>query len=181
MMRLFRFRAFWSLVLVIIVYLVFAKVTPIRPRGESIRAILLVLSGWGMFAYWRPFKIAIRSEGWPVGEYWMAVAVFLVCAAINFNCAVAIFWRLAGQPAFLVNNAVYDFWIVLGIVALAIIISVPNLFGKGVPPVDKIQLGAAWLCMFLLVSYLVVVRPNLDPLADAVRPWLDSGYNYDPD
>lgn len=180
-MRVFRFRVFWALVLVVLAYVVFAKVTPIRPRGESIRAILLVLSGWGMFAYWRPFRLAVRSEGWPSGEYWYAVAVFLICAAINLNCAVAIFWRLAGQPAFIVNNALYDFWIVLGIVSLAIVISVPNLFGKGVPPIDKIQLGAAWLCMFLLVSYLVVVRPNLDPLADAVRPWLDNGYNYDPD
>jgi hypothetical protein len=180
-MRLFRFRAFWSLVLVIIVYLVFARVTPIRPRGESIRAILLVLSGWGMFAYWRPFKMAILSDGWPDAPGWYAIAIFGICAAINFNCAVAIFWRLAGQPAFLVNNAVYDFWIVLAIVVFAILVSVPNLFGKGVPPLDRIQLGSAWMVMFLLVSYLVLVRPNLDPLADAVRPWLDNGYNYEPD
>lgn len=59
-MRLFRFQVLWSLALVIIGDIVFAKITPIRPRGESIRAILLVLSGWGMFTYWRPFKLAIR-------------------------------------------------------------------------------------------------------------------------
>ena len=179
-MRVFRFRAFWCLLIAVVGYIVFTKITPIRPRGEAIRAIPLVLSGWGIFAYWPSFKLAMRSEGWPLPEYRMSIFIFLICAALNLNCAVALFWRLSGQPAFLINNSLYDFWIVLAGIALTVAISVPNLFGKGVPPLDRVQLGAAWTAMFLLVSYLVLARPNLDPLADLVRPWLDNGYNYEP-
>lgn len=179
-MGMFRYRAFWSLILILVVYTLFVKVTPIRPRGDGLRAVFLVLSGWGVFAYWRPFKRAMATEGWPDGPLRYAVMIFLFCAAINLNAATGLFWRLAGQPAYLINNAIFDFWVVLGSLGLLIAVTVPNLFGKGVPPLDKLQLGAVWLTMFALVAYLTLVRPDLEPVAQAVRPYLDSGYEYDP-
>ncbi|MEH3117047.1 MAG: hypothetical protein PGN25_05390 [Methylorubrum populi] len=76
----------------------------------------------------------------------------------------------------------FDFWIVLGICALAIGVTVPDLFGKDVPPGDKLRLGVSWLAMAGLVTYLVLAQPDLRPVAEAARPYIDMGHDYrDPD
>lgn len=180
-MRVFRFRLLWAFIGGTLAYALLVKVAPIRPRGDGLRAVFLVLSGWGMVTYWRPFRRALTWEGWPPPSLLYAVMAWLICTAININCTMGLFWRLSGQPAFLINNPVFDFWVVLGIMALLIAVTVPDLFGKDVPPRDKIQIGSVWLMMFALVCYLTLVRPDLDPLADTIRPWLDSGYEYQPD
>ncbi|WP_018261869.1 hypothetical protein [Methylobacterium sp. WSM2598] len=178
-MQFFRYRALIVIFVIVALYVVVVRITPIRPRGEGLRAIFLILSGWGMFAYWRPFRKAMLTEGWPSGPYLYAVMIFLFCAGININCATALLWRLSGQPAHLVNNPIYDFWVVLGIIAVAIAVTVPDLFGPDVPPRDKLQLGTVWLIMFVMVSYLVLVRPDLGDFADALRPLTDRGYEYE--
>ena len=181
MMRIFRFRALWTLLAILFAYAVLVRLTPIRPRSDGLRAMFFVLSGWGMVAYWRPFRRTMATEGWPPGSLLFGTALFLFCVAVNVNTATGLFWRLSGQPAFLVNNAVFDVWIVLGIVALLIAVTTPDLFGRDVPPRDRIQLGTVWAVMFVLTAYLALARPNLDRLAETVRPWLDSGENHDPD
>lgn len=180
-MSVFRFRALWSLIAIVALYVVLVKVAPIRARGDGLRGMFFVLSSWGVVAYWRPFRRTMMTDGWPTAALLFGTAMFLFCAAICVNTTMGLFWRLAGQPAFLINNAVFDFWIVLGISALLIAVTTPNLFGPDVPPRDKIQLGSVWAAMFLFAAFLVLARPDLDPLADLVRPWLDSGYNYEPE
>lgn len=177
-MRVIRYRALMVLVTVVLVYASMVYTIPIRPRGDSLRAIFLILSGWGMFAYWRPFRRAMMTEGWPSGPYLYATMIWLFCAGLNLNCAFGLFWRLSGQPAFLVNNPFFDIWVVMGCIALAIAVTVPDLFGKDVPPRDKLQLGAIWSIMLILVVYATLVRPDLSGLADVLRPYLDHGYEY---
>ncbi|GEP11250.1 hypothetical protein [Methylobacterium gnaphalii] len=182
MRRVFEFKALWSLVGLVAAAVALAKLVPYQPRGTALRSTFFVVSGWGLFAYWRPFRAVILTRGWPDGFGLYAIMVWMVCASYNLNIAIATFWRLAGQPAFLINNALFDFWIVLGIAAMTIAVTVPDLFGKDVPPRDKIQLGSAWTVMFALVLYLTIVHPDLGPLADWLRPYIDSGHAYrDPD
>ncbi|MGY2052980.1 hypothetical protein [Methylobacterium sp. JK268] len=163
---------------IVLLYIGLVRVTPIKPRGDGLRAVFLILSGWGMFAYWRPFRRAMAIEGWPTGPYLYAVMIFLFCLASNLNASIGLFWRLAGQPPYLVNNAIFDFWVVLASLALVIAVTVPDLFGKDVPPRDKLQLGSVWLVMLVVVLYLSLIRPDLSGLAEWMRPWLDSGYDY---
>jgi hypothetical protein len=181
--RVFSYRSAWALAGVIAFYLLLVKAIPFAPRGTALRGIFLVLSGWGMYAYWRPAWRALTTrDGWPSGPLLYALMVWLFCSSYNFNIAIATVWRLSGQPYYMINNSVFDFWLVLGICALAISISVPNLFGKDVPPQDKLQTGVVWLSMFALVMYLVLARPDLRPFAELMRPWLDTGHDYvDPD
>ena len=180
--RVFEFKTAWLLGMAFAAYILLVFITPYGARGAAIRGIFLVLSGWGMFAYWRPFWNAASKRGRAGGADLYAIMVWLFCASVNVNISNALFWRLSSQPYFLINNSFFDFWIVLGIIALAIAISVPDLFGKDVPPRDKIQLGAVWLVMFVLVLYLVTVQPDLRPFAEMVRPLYDSGHSYgDPD
>lgn len=176
--RILEYKTAWAIGMALTAYIITVAITPYTPRGTALRGIFLVLSGWGCFAYWRPFWNVVKSKGWPDGAGLYAIMVFLFCTSVNVNIANALFWRGAGQPYFLINNALFDLWIVLGIGALTIAVSVPDLFGKDVPPRDKIQLGTAWLVMFVLVLYLVTVQPDLRPLAEMVRPLYDSGHTY---
>jgi hypothetical protein len=73
---------------------------------------------------------------------------------------------------------IFDFWLVLASCAMGIAVMVPDLFGRDVPPRDKVQLGSVWLVLFVFVFWLVVSRPDMRPAADALRPWLDFGQNY---
>ena len=77
------------------------------------------------------------------------------------------------------NNPLFDLWVVLGSIALLIAVAVPDLFGKGVPPSDKLQLGFVWSVMFAMVLYAVLARPDMSWLADRMRPITDYGYGYD--
>jgi hypothetical protein len=176
--RVFEFKTLWSLVGLVVGYAVLVKFASYADRGTALRATLLVVSGWAMFAYWRPFWRAVTTRGWPGPSTLYAVMVFVSAAAINVNVAIATIWRLSGQPAFIINNFVFDFWLVLAISAKLIAVTVPDLFGKDVPPRDRIQLGAAWLVMFALVMYLTLEQPRLNPIADALRPYLDAGHGY---
>lgn len=182
MWRVLEYRAAVTLFGMVAGYMLLVAGTPYGARGTGLRGLFLVLSGWGMVAYWRPFWRALTTRGWPSGELLYAAAVWLFCASYNLNMAVATVWRLSGQPYYVINNALFDFWIVLGVCALTITVTVPNLFGPGVPPSDRLRLGATWMSMFALVFYLVLVQPDLRPVAEAMRPWLDGGHDYvDPD
>lgn len=176
--RILAYRTAWHLGIAISAYLILVFTTPYGPRGTALRGIFLILSGWGMFAYWRPFWTALSKKGPADGSDLYAIMVWLFCASVFVNITNALFWRLSGQPYFLINNAFFDFWIVLGILSLTLAVTVPDLFGKDVPPRDKIQLGTAWLVLSVLVFYLVTVQPDLRPLAELVRPFYDSGHTY---
>ncbi|ACL61247.1 hypothetical protein [Methylobacterium nodulans] len=178
MRRVFEYRMLWTLLVVAASYVLLVTLTPIVPRGDGLRAVFLVLSGWAAFAYWRPAKAAILTRGWPDGPHLYALMIFLFCVGLTLNCAIGLFWRLSGQPAHPINNPFFDLWVVFGVVALVISITVPDLFGKGVPPRDKVQLGTMWMGMVVLVVWLVMQRPDLSPLAELVRPITDSGYEY---
>lgn len=187
-MQILRFRALIVAAAVSLIYFLMVRYTPIKPRGDGLRAVFLVLGLWGVFSYWKPVREALLAQpaalnayGSLTGQHLYAMAVFLLCWAVVTNTAWGLFWRLAGQPAYLINNPFFDFWVVLGIVAMIIIVSVPNLFGKGVPPRDKVQLGALWAFTFVFVAWLTIERPDLEWLAVKIRPLVDYGYEYDSD
>lgn len=178
MRSVLEYRTAWLLVAVLAFYSLLVAAVPYQTRGTVLRGVLLVLSGWGLVAYFRPFWRAVTRRGWPTGADLYAVMIVFVCAGLNLNIATAKFWRLSGQPYWIINNWIFDFWLLLAACAMGIAVMVPDLFGKDVPPRDKIQLGSAWLVMFVLVFYLVITRPDLRPAADWLRPYLDFGQNY---
>ncbi|MEH3117073.1 MAG: hypothetical protein PGN25_05540 [Methylorubrum populi] len=94
MRRVFEFRAAWALVSVVLGYTALVLTTPYHARGTGLRGVFLVLSFWGMVAYWRPARRAILSRGWPPGELLYALMVWLGCASYVLNMAVATLWRL---------------------------------------------------------------------------------------
>lgn len=178
MRGMFEFKTAWGILCVVFFYAFTVLVIPYTSRGLALRGLLLILSWWGLLAYWRPFWRAISHRGWPDGGMLYGVMVFAVCASYNVNIAIALIWRSSGQPAYLVNNALFDFWIVLGILAMTLAVTVPDLFGKDVPPKDKVRLGSAWALAFFLVTFLIIIQPDLKPIAELLRPMLDSNHEY---
>lgn len=182
MRRVFEFRTAWALLAAASGYTALVFTVPYQARGTGLRGVFLILAFWGTIAYWRPAWKAVIAAGRPRGELLYALMVWLGCASYVLNMAIATLWRLSGQPYYIINNAVFDGWIVLGICALVIGVTVPNLFGKDVPAEEKLRLGFAWLAMFSVVAYLVFVQPDLRPVAEAIRPYIDMGHDYrDPD
>jgi hypothetical protein len=177
-MRLFEYRTAWFLVFVVVFYALLVAAVPYATRGTALRGSLLVLSGWGLVAYFPPFWRALKRRGPPHGGDLYAIMVVFTCASLNLHIAIAKFWRLSGQPYWIINNVIFDFWLVLASCAMGIAVMVPDLFGRDVPPRDKVQLGSVWLVLFVFVFWLVVSRPDMRPAADALRPWLDFGQNY---
>ena len=178
MRGIFDFKTAWGIAFVVFFYALTVLTIPYVSRGIALRGLLLVLSWWGILAYWRPFYRAITSRGWPDGATLYGVMVWAVCASYNLNIAIALIWRGAGQPAYLVNNALFDFWIVLAVSAMVLAVTVPDLFGKDVPPQDKVRLGAGWALALFFVTGLIILQPDLRPLAEMLRPLLDSQHEY---
>jgi len=181
--RMFQFRAAGGLVCVVVVYGALMLSVPYATRGASLRAMLWVLSVWGMIVYAPPAWSAVTYRGRTPGQLLYGLMMFLVSAGIWVNMTMAGgLWRLSGQPYYIINNSLFDFWIVLSIAALAIAVWVPDLFGPDVPPKSKVISGVAFLAVAAFAIYLGLAQPDLRPLAEWLRPYLDSGHDYrDPD
>lgn len=180
--RVFQYRTAWGLALVGAIYGALLMALPYTTRGASLRGVLWVLSFWGMIVYAPPAWSAVTYRGYAPGRLLYGLMMWLASAAIWVNMTMAGTWRFAGQPYYLINNSVFDLWIVLSIAALGIAVWVPDLFGKDVPPQSKLISGAAFLAVAVFAIYLGLAQPDLRPLAELLRPVLDGGHDYpDPD
>lgn len=180
--RVFQYRTAWGLVLLGTLYTGLILAVPYATRGASLRGILWVLSVWGMIVYAPTAWTAVSYRGWAPGYILYGLMMWLGSAGLWINMTFAGTWRFAGQPYYLINNPVFDLWIVLSLAAMSIAVSVPNLFGKDVPPKSKAISGAAFLAVAVFAVYLGLAQPDLRPLAEWLRPVLDAGHDYaDPD
>ncbi len=156
-----------------------AWAVPYRDLSEGTIVVGTALCSLASVAFFAPALNCLLYPAWPPREKWAALAVWMALTGVALHGLVSILWRLSGQPAFLVNNPAYTSWIGIWIIPAALIlVSAPNLFGPGVPPRERASLGLAWIIAVTFIAYLAFIRPDLTPVAEWLRPYLDIGYGY---
>ncbi|QRE72946.1 hypothetical protein [Methylobacterium aquaticum] len=120
----------------------------------------------------------LLAPHWPERDQRAVLTVWLIMFLVAVNALWSVFWRLSGQPSYLVNNVLYDGCRIGIIVGIGALVQGPNLFGRGVTPAGRWTLALAWVVAVGIVLYLTIVSPDLDWLAAAVQPWLENGVGY---
>lgn len=168
----------WAMVSLGLAYWALAWATPYRPLNEMIIAVATGFCAVGSISYLPAALRVLLAPHWPERDQRAVLAVWLIMFSVAVNALWSVFWRLSGQPSYLVNNALYDGWRIGIIVGIGALVQGPNLFGRGVTPAGRWTLALAWAVAIGIVLYLTIVNPDLDWLAAAVRPWLDNGVGY---
>jgi hypothetical protein len=166
------------LLALVAIYFGLAYVTPYRDFSEAVIAVAAGLGAVGTVSYLVPALRVLFKPSWPERDEWATLALFLFLFTLAVTCAWALLWRLSGQPAFLVNNPVYDGRWLGFIVATVILIKAPNLFGRGVTNLNRATLGLAWLVTIAFVMFLWWSQPELHWLAIELQRYLDVGVGY---
>lgn len=170
--------AAWALASLGLAYWALAWATPYRPLNEMVIALATGFCAVGSISYFPAALRVLMMPRWPERDERAVLAVWIIMFSVAVNALWSVFWRLSGQPPYLVNNALYDGWRIGIIVGIGALVQGPNLFGRGVTASGRATLALAWAVAIGIVLYLTIVSPDLDWLADRARPWLDNGVGY---
>jgi hypothetical protein len=160
---------------VVTVYLVSARILTNEKTAEVWRILQISLSFMVCVAYFNRAMACFRVIGdWPTRTELISLGIVMSWMSVCFNGLWGMFWRLSGQPAWMVNNDLYQSWVMFNCMAAGLHIIAPNLLGQGVPNTDRARLTGAFGIAFALILVVSVVKPDLTPYSEAIRPYLES-------
>lgn len=169
----FRARMTWVMLAIIAMYLESAHVLNNSQSAEVWRSLQISLSAMVCVAYARRAGRCFTVVGkWPERIELISLGIVLSWASVFCNGAWGVFWRLSGQPEWMVNNDLYQSWVMFNCIAAGLHILAPNLMGQGVPVLDRVRLGAAFGAAMALIAVLAVARPDLRPYADILKEFV---------
>lgn len=169
----FRARMTWVVVGILLIYLESATILSNSQSAEVWRSLQISLSAMVCVAYARRAGRCFTVVGrWPERIELISLGIVLSWASVFCNGAWGVFWRLSGQPEWMVNNDLYQSWVMFNCIAAGLHILAPNLVGQGVPVLDRVRLGAAFGVAMALIAILAVARPDLRPYADFLKEFV---------
>jgi hypothetical protein len=168
------------LVSVICAYLVSARIMSNEKTAEVWRILQISMSMMVCVAYWNRAMSCFTVVGqWPEKVPLIALGIVMSWASVCSNGLWGMFWRLSGQPAWMVNNDFYQSWVMFNCIAAGLHIIAPNLLGQDVPTVDRARLAGAFGIAFAFILAVSLIKPDLAPLSEAIRPYLETGSRAD--
>jgi hypothetical protein len=148
--------------------------------AEVWRILQISMSMMVCVAYWNRAMSCFTVVGrWPEKVPLIALGIVMSWASVCSNGLWGMFWRLSGQPAWMVNNDFYQSWVMFNCIAAGLHIIAPNLLGQDVPNVDRARLAGAFGIAFAFILAVSILRPDLAPLSEAIRPYLETGSRAD--
>lgn len=159
-------------------YFAIAWATPYKPLNEILVAVTSGVCAVGAISFTPAALRILFAPTWPDRDERATLALWIIMTSVATNSVWALWWRLSDQPAFLVNNALYDGWRLGLALGIMVLVQAPNLIGRGVPALSRASYALAWSAAIALVLYLAIAKPDLDWLATKARPYLDNGVGY---
>lgn len=160
------------------VYFGIAWATPYQPLNEILVAAACGICAVGAIGFTPAALRILFAPTWPDRNERATIAIWIIVTSAAVNTVWSLWWRLSDQPAFLVNNALYDGWRLGLAIGIVVLVQAPNLVGRGVPVLSRTSYVMAWTAAVALVLYLAIVKPELGWLAERARPYLDNGAGY---
>lgn len=163
----------WGAVFVVGFYVLLARVTPVKPLIEFMVVAQIMVSAWAMLTVGGVAMRCFVSRGMPHPDDLVALGMFLTAFGVNWNGGWSLFYRLAGQASWIVNNDIYNAWRPIIVLGVIIKIAAIGIFGANVPRAYKIRHGTLLILLLTLVLTVYFLSPDLRPLADFLRGYLD--------
>ncbi|WP_238231613.1 hypothetical protein [Methylobacterium thuringiense] len=153
-----------TLAVALLMYAVFRTVEH-SSVAEAMRVIALTVMAMMVPAYAPTAASCFVTPGWPAPKQWAGLAAFVLCFCMVLGSLVALFYRLAGRPVWLLEqpivNATSFGLIVFGLVYT----TAPGFFGDKVGARTKWALAGLWIASTALIALLVLAKPDLSPVA----------------
>jgi hypothetical protein len=174
MMGFIRSTTVWVAGLFIVAFCIVATVTPNGPLQEAEAILLFALALGGMVAFtpdaWE--SVCKHQADLDPADV-LTLAFWLLCAGIAASGLWTLIWRLAGQPAWMLNNDFNAFLRIMWIGGLTMMLSVPGLIGGKIPVRSRVRIIIWWAIGASLAAYVMAARPNLAPYVEVLRPLLE--------
>ncbi|ACL61772.1 hypothetical protein [Methylobacterium nodulans] len=168
----------WLALLLLCLYAGLSRFTPASQFTDVVQIAQITVSAWAMVTVGGVALRCFTGRGWPHPDDLVGLGIFVTSLGINWNGAWGLFYRLAGEAPWLINNDIYGAWRALVIIGIIIKLIAIGIFGGSVPRSYKLRHGALWMLAFALVIYLALARPDLRPLAEWLRPYLETAHDF---
>jgi hypothetical protein len=109
----------------------------------------------------------------------LTLGIVVSWGSVALSASWSVLWRLAGQPAWWVNSYANSFGLYLGLAAALLHITAPGAVDGRIPRKLMIRLGVIAAIVVSLACAVVLARPDMSSLVNALRPYVegpDSGY-----
>lgn len=167
-------RLTWVTVVFVITFSFMAWYTEPTNLAEVVRTLITTLGFIGLFSYIAVAIKAYNAHRWPNEELLAALGFCLICAGAAFGGLFQGLWRLSEFENYVVNNDFYSFTMALTAAGFFIMISTPNLIGRGVPWSTRLKLIGLWSLSAAVVIGTTLYSPDLKPVALWLKPYLTS-------
>jgi hypothetical protein len=142
---------------------------------ETLRAFLLAASVAVAIAYSKPAVQAIMARKMPDLVSQLTLGIALAWATTAVQSAFYMIWRLAGQPAWMVNTDFSAFLLYSLCLAAVLHITAPGAIDGQIPKRNMVALGLAAGAAALIIGLIIVINPDVGAFVEYLKPWL-----YDP-
>lgn len=167
-------RLTWLSVAYVIIFAVLAAIGGVGTTAEITRVATTTLALIGMIAYGVAAVSAYQAHRWPNPDLIASLGAFLLMMGIGWSGMFQILWRLSDFSRWAVNNHVYNFAVSLIGLGIFILVAVTNVVGSDMPLWTRVRIIFAWCAAAVTTIGLVVISPDLRPLADFLMPWVTS-------
>lgn len=156
--------------LLLAAFVLYAQLSIWLPAGwlnEAMRCCQATLSFMVLTGYWRRASVCFFVAGrWPETHNVVALGIWISWFSIFVNATWAVVYRLAGQPAWMLNNDYYTAWTMASSFAACLHVFAPNLIGPDLPKMDKIRFAVTGMVGLTMLLVVGIWRPDLSGFAE---------------
>jgi hypothetical protein len=170
-MRVANLRTYWLLVAVCCVWLSIAHTFYPKTIIETQRVLEFSLAAGSLVAFWPDFRDAMRkrlnqittSDG-------LSVALWLVSLGFFGSGLWSLLWRVAGQPAWMINSDVQGAILACFVVGLTVLLSAPGIKEGRVPSEGRWRVAVWWTIAIAIVGGLAALQPEPVKWLEYLKP-----------
>lgn len=169
---------FWWGLVVILSYWVWAPPMDTNAQTEWMRAFLITIGLTVVVAY-TPGVFKFLTTTSPVQAQQLTMGIVVAWFGTAMSGIYLLLWRMAGQPAWMVNNDLNGFWLWLQIVGGILHVSAPRSIENEIPRPSWSRLWLALLSGLVLGYAVAILKPDAAGFVDRLRPYISDALRSD--
>lgn len=170
-LRIVRSRTLWSALALFALYWPVAWAVPNGPLLEALHTIRIAICLMVVVAY-APICLEALARDRIDRVCQLSLGITIGWGAALLSGLWLLLWRLAGQPAWMLNSDLYGFFIWVAILGAVLHVTAPGAVDGVVPRRTWILTGAAFGAGALAAVALLVLRPDIRRVVEHLEPWL---------
>lgn len=166
-----RSRTLWAALLLFSLYWAVARLVPNGPLMEGLHAVRVAICAVVVAAY-APVCLEALARNRIGRVEQLSLGIVIGWGATLLSGLWSLLWRLAGQPAWMVNSDLNGFFIWAAILGAVLHVTAPGAVDGTVPRRTWTLTGLAFGAGALLAALILTRRPDVAALVEGLAPWV---------